>query len=735
MKKIFVDPKGNVILKDVEEPYMEAKGILIKTAFCLISSGTELATIQGARYIDFSLKGIFKNFLKSSEYRKRIFEEIKIRGLKNAINSFKSISNRSGTKNFISPATNLKPLGYSCSGIIKESNIKEYENYDKVACMGSKHAEIIFSPKNLSCRIPDNVSLEEAAFVTLGSIALHGIHRADIKPGENVGIIGTGLIGLLAVQLAKTSGANVFAFDLINKRLNLAKILGADYIINPRYYNSVRKVNEKTNGHGLDSIIICASSKTAKPLDDAVDLIRDKGKIVMLGAFPISIDRGKLYYKEADLLISRSYGPGRYDLNYEYEGYDYPEQYVPWTEGRNMELFLKLISEKKIDVKLLISDIVPAENAYSAYNKLSNDPINNIAILLKFQEEESTNEKIRLQVRVKKEQKLKKLTIGLIGCGSFAQGSHLPHLVSNPNCKIKGISTQHQNTANLCKEKYRPDFVTTDYTKILNDPEINTVFIYTRHNTHAKIAIEAIKANKNVFVEKPMGVTLDECKDVYNTVKNSSKLYTIGFNRRYSPLIKIAKNLLKTRMNPIIINYRIASYFIPGNHWIFDSEVGGGPIIGEFCHFTDLILHLIESEPIELIAKGGNLSHKNINTYDSCTVLIKFLNGSIANLIYTDLNGPEMPKERIEIFSGESSIIIDDFIKMWTSGFDSGNITLSEQDKGHKNEMLGVIEANLGLKKTSVNANDALKAMILCFKTIESIRNDEIIKLKKYFYE
>lgn len=723
MKKLFVGNKGQVVLKEVKDPYLETIGSIVKTKYALISSGTELFAIRMKKFE--SLPLIMK-FFTSKEFRKIVFNIIKIHNLKGILNLIKFYKEKTPSKNFSSPSINLLSIGYSSSGTVQKTSVKNHNYNDRVACSGSNHAEVIFSPKNLTCKVPDNVSLEEAAFVTLGSIALHSIHRADIKPGDNVGIIGTGLIGLLVVQLAKLSGAKVFGFDLINRRLNLAKKFGADLIINPHYYNAIRKVNEITKGHGLDSIIICATSKSPKPLEDAVDLVRDKGKIVMVGAFPITIDRSKLYYKEIDLLISRSYGPGRYDPYYEYEGFDYPKEYVPFTEQRNMELFLKLISEKKVDVKSLISDIIPADEANKAYEKLDKDPINNIAIILKFTKDKEQIEIIQKEEKYKKEGK--RLKIGLIGCGSFAQEVHLPYLVSNTNCHIKGICTQHQKTAIVCKEKYRPDYVTTNYKKIIKDPEIETIFIYTKHNTHEKFTVKALKAGKNVFVEKPMGLTWKECMNAYHLVKETGKFYTIGFNRRYSPHIQLAKKLLKERNNPIIINYRISTTFIPGNHWIYDPDIGGGPFIGELCHFTDLILYLINSNPIELIARGGNLSHKNIDTYDNCVVLIKFQNGSIANLIYSDLNGPKMSKERIEIYSGESAIIIDDFLKMETSGFNMGNLLLPEQDKGHKNEINYIVKANLENKESFVSADDAIKAMDLCFKVIESIRANKNIK-------
>lgn len=730
MKKLFINPKGTVVLKEVRKPSIETKGSIVKTSYALISSGTELAMIRGNKFDSLPL---IKRFIKSKDFRKEIKKKINNKNFKSIFKLYRSYSKRGTNKNFVSPSVSLKPLGYSCSGIIQETNSDNFTINEKVACAGSNHAEIIYSPKNLTCKIPENVSLEEASFATLGAIALHGIHRADIKPGEFVGIIGTGLIGLLAIQLAKVSGAITVAFDLINKKLNLAKRLGADMIINPLDHNSRIKVNELTKGYGLDSIIICASSESPKPLEDAVELIRDKGKIVILGGIPISINRAKLYMKEADLLISRSYGPGRYDLYYEYEGFDYPEEYVPWTEQRNMEKFLKLISEKKINVKSLISDIIPVERVNYAYSKLENDPNNNIAILLRFPKAPETKELI--QENQVKEREKKKLTIGLIGCGAFAQGVHLPYLLTNPNCRIKGICTQHEKTAEFCKEKYHPEFVTTSYKRILKDPEINTVFIYTRHNTHEKLTIKALNAGKNVYVEKPMAITIEQCKNVYNKVKKTQKLYIIGFNRRYSPLVKIAKELLKERNNPIIINYRIASNFLPGGHWVFNPEIGGGPIIGEFCHFTDLILYLMNSEPVELIAIGGSLSHKGLETYDSCTVIIKFRNNSIANLVYTDLSGSDIPKERIEIFSGESGIIIDDFIKMQTTGFDVGNKVLYEQNKGHKNEIESVINTNLGIESPLVNEDDAFKAMMLCFKTIESIKINKKVKISNDFYE
>ncbi len=723
MKKVFINPSGKVISKEVNPPYLKTQGSIVKTSYALISTGTELSKIISTRNSNLPL---FKRVLRSKSFRKRAISEIRKRKVRDIIKIFIRLFRKKNYKNISKSTMKMPSLGYCCSGSVEKTNISSQNVNDIVACAGSNHAELIFSPKNLTCRVPENVSLEEASFTTLGAIALQGVHRAKINQGENVGVIGTGLIGLIVVQLVKLCGAKVFAFDLLNKRLNIAKKLGADILINPKYHNIINKINDLTDSQGLDSIIVCASSKSSAPLDDAVDLIRDKGRIVLLGLFPIIVNREKLYLKEADLLISRSYGAGRYDQFYEYEGNDYPKEYVPWTVKRNMKFILKMISEKKLNVKSLISEIISADNISQAYQKLEKDPVNNIAVLINFSNIKNPSI-IKSQISTRKDSK--SIKIGLIGCGKFAQSAHLPHLISNTNCKIKAICTQSKNSAEICKNKYNPEYITTNYKKILKDNEIDAVFIYTRHDTHAKFSIEALENQKNVYVEKPMGLNLKECLKVNQVVQDTGLHYLIGFNRRYSPFIKITRDLIQKRKNPIILNIRVANQFIPGEHWIFDPKVGGGPLIGEMCHFTDLILFLINSKPLKVNANGGSMSHKNIPTFDSCVAMIEFKNGSIANLIYTDLNGTNMPKERIEIYSGESSIIIEDFLNMKVSGFDYGNLLLSSQDKGHKNEISEIINVLTGKQEPIVNSNDAIKAMKLCFAIIESIKNKNIIFL------
>jgi predicted dehydrogenase/threonine dehydrogenase-like Zn-dependent dehydrogenase len=723
MKKLFIKRDGSAILLDSPEPGIEREGIVVRVQFALISAGTELSIIA-------SSKSMLVRAVKEKRIRDMALKIIKRGDIKDILYYFKKFILRSkGKRNFTSPVPAFKSVGYSCSGIVEESNVQGIMPGDRVACSGSNHAEIIYSAKNMFARIPDEVSLQDAAFGTVGAIALQSIHQARIQPGEFVGVIGTGLIGQIVVQLAIASGARVIAFDLIQGRLELAKIFGAEKAINSAAGAPRAKVNRITDGQGLDTVIVAASSGSPGPLVTAFDIVRDKGRVVLLGAVPVNIPRDQFYAKEVEFLISRSYGAGRYDTAYEEEGIDYPIEQVRWTENRNLQLILDLIAARKLDVNALVTDTFPAEQATNAYSKLQNQPESSLAILLDFTQNPARIRGARVRPTADGVEPLK---IGLIGCGAFAQAMHLPFLIANPQCRIKAISTRSKASADACKGLYHPDYVTTDYKRILSDKEISTVFIYTRHGDHAKFTIEALKAGKNVYCEKPMGLTIDECLAVRDAVNGTKKNYMIGFNRRMSPLVTTAKELLSTRTNPIILTYRVAAAYVPFDNWVYDPKEGGGRILGEACHFFDLILYLVNSVPVEIIARGGALSNKDVTFIDNVSCLIRFANGSVATLIYSDLNAEKVPKERLEIFSGLSCIMIDDFEEIKVAGFQAGSKRLGYQDKGHENEMSNVIESNLGLAAPFVTVYDALRAMKLCFYTEESVRANSTIQIEGF---
>nr|MDO8116711.1 Gfo/Idh/MocA family oxidoreductase [Candidatus Sigynarchaeota archaeon] len=372
------------------------------------------------------------------------------------------------------------------------------------------------------------------------------------------------------------------------------------------------------------------------------------------------------------------------------------------------------------------SAIVPSEKAAIAYHLLQRDPDHALAVVLDFTHEKTKVRNHETETGPAKQQ----VTIGLIGCGAFAQANHLPFLAALDSVRLKAIATRSTASAESCKNKYHPEYTSTDYKHLLSDNDIGLIFIYTRHGDHARQAIESMKAGKNVFCEKPMGITLDECIAVCKVAKDTGRSYMTGFNRRMSPLVLKARELLQNRNNPIIINYRVASPYVPADNWIYDRKEGGGRIIGECCHFYDLILFLMKSDPVEIVARGGQLSNRDVDFIDNFMSILKFKDDSIATLTYSDLSSKDMPKERIEIFTGMSAIIIDDFQAIETGGFGCGSMALPYQDKGHKNEMANVIESTLQLKAPFVNEIDALKAMKLCFYTEQSVRNNSTIPIQ-----
>jgi len=364
MKKLYINQKGNIVIKEVNPPFLGKKGCIVKVKYALISSGTELSVIKKRKLDQMPL---YKRFLKSKDFRKSILSKIRgKKSLRELYHLYKDFQVMEKNKNFSSPKGNLIPIGYSCAGIVQESNTDLFNKGDRVACVGSSHAELILSPKNLTCKVPPNVELKNAAFVAIGAIALHAMHRADVRSEENIGVIGTGLIGLVLIQLLKTRQVKIFAYDINNNRLELATYLGADFAYNSSIDIYKEDILKNTKGKGLDKIIICASSQTSKPLSDALDLICKNGKIIIVGAFPIEINRTLLYEKEADILISRSYGYGRYDPDYEDKGLDYPQELMPFTINQNMKSFLELLSKKKINLSPLLSNIVYFNNAQLA---------------------------------------------------------------------------------------------------------------------------------------------------------------------------------------------------------------------------------------------------------------------------------------------------------------------------------------------------------------------------------
>jgi len=701
MKQIFAK-KGDIIIEDVSEPTCHDNGVLVANSYSLISSGTETSSIKRGS------ESLITLALKNSELRKMGINMIKSQGLSKTIELAKT------------KLSGPIPLGYSSAGIVVAvgKNVSGISVGDRVACGGvgyATHSEYVFVPKNLVAKVPLNVSLEEAAFTTVGAIALHGIRRSGATIGDNVAVIGLGLIGLLTVQMIKAAGCNVIGIDIDEGRVSLAKSFKIDKAVTVK--NALKEIGKLTDNIGVDAVIITAASKTSDPLELAISLCRKRGKIVVVGDVGMEIPREPFYKKELELLISTSYGPGRYDPLYEEKGLDYPISYVRWTENRNMRAFLEMLSKKQINVKSLISKIFNIEQAEKAYKELLNK--NDIGILFKYKKEEPIK-KIIVSPHFRKKNSL---NIAIVGAGMFTSSFHLPNLNKMNEYTIRAIVTASPFNSKKVAKRYNARYSTTNYKEVLKDKNIDVVLIATRHNLHVPIAIAAAKAHKDIFMEKPMATNEKDLEKLVNVLKKTKVNFMIGFNRRFSPLSIKAKEVLDKKEGPFIINYTVNAGELSPESWVYDPVEGGGRVIGECCHFFDLFNFFINSNVVEVDAKNIKSDKENVKPEDNFITVLKYENGSIANLIYTSIGSRDMPKERIEIFRGGSAAIIDDWKELNFFGFKESNIKLSKQDKGHFEELIEFVKNIKGEKAQKITLDECIAATKTSFDVVKKLKN------------
>jgi predicted dehydrogenase/threonine dehydrogenase-like Zn-dependent dehydrogenase len=716
MKQVFKTISG-VNVFDVPLPNYNENEILVAVEASVISTGTETMDMKVG------------SFAERLEDKKRLAQKLldiyKDKGLAFTIDALKQKLNPA------EQAIIFSPLGYSNAGIIvaKGNHVKGFNIGDRVACAGSgiaAHAEYSAIPVNLATTIPDDVTTKEAAFTTIGAIAMHGIRRSEVSFGETIVIVGLGLIGLLAVQIAKAWGLVVIGLDLNEERLKLAKEFGADFCFNANDINSNAKILEITNGIGADAVVIYAATKSSAPANQAFKICRRKGRVVVVGAIGMDLQRDDMYMKEIDFVMSTSYGPGRYDKNYEVKGLDYPIAYVRWTENRNMVEFIRLLKDKKINVEKLISNTFNVEQTVEAYKTLIDNPLNNIANIFLYKQEKGLHDELKTSLYPKPIPK-EKIKVGIIGAGSFIQSNHLANLLKMPDkYELIAIASGSTSGAKSIGEKYKCRYITTHYQELLADKDIDAIIIGTRHNLHAQQVIDSIKAGKHVLVEKPLALTNKEIEAIKTAAKeNPNVIVTVGFNRRYSPFVQKIKKVITNVKEPIVINCRVNAGFFAPDFWVQDMEEGGGRIIGEACHFIDLVSYIAGSEISSLNLVGIPTNNKSVKSLDNIICSISFQNGSIASLIYTSVGGKSMEKERIEVFTNKSSFVINDFSELIC--FDSGesNIILKEKDKGHyqlmeefekllngKESLILPFEHDLIISETSINIVNNLNSII-----------------------
>ncbi len=695
---------GKLYVDEVPIPSISSGLVLVENEFSLISAGTERSTVKMAQA---SLIGKAK---QRPDLVAQVLQNIKKEGLSATFSKVKT------------KLDSLKALGYSTSGTVLTSMDKNgsFKPGDRVACAGqdyASHAEFVCVPQNLVVKIPDNVSFEEAAFTTLGAIALQGVRQANPNLGEKICVIGLGLLGQITCQLLKSNGCQVFGIDLDNDLVKLANESAAEKAINRNDPNLISACENFTNGHGFDAIIITAATQSNDPIELSAEITRKKGKIVIVGAVKMDIPRDPHFYKkELALSMSCSYGPGRYDPVYEESGNDYPYAYVRWTEQRNMEAFLELLSRKVIDVKPLITQVFDISDAEKAYDiVLGKTPEAHIGILLKYTKNISKSITF-IQLN---NSPISEINTGFIGAGSFAQS----YLI--PNVKISGallstVVTSRGITSKNVADKFRFNYCSTEPNDILNNKEINTVFIATPHSSHSDLVIKAIEAKKNIFVEKPLAITAEQLKSVFDAKTKSNQMLMVGFNRRFAPVCVNIKERFANVNEPVVVNIRINAGLITKDHWIQKAEVGGGRIVGEICHFVDLMQYFTNAEPVKVFAESINTSNSQITGDDNITIIIKFSNGSIGNLTYLANGDKSMPKERIEVFGAGNTGVINDF-RAGLFYHDGKIIKLKSNGKGHKEEVDSFLTAIKQGKESPIDFRSIYLTTLTTFKIQDSL--------------
>lgn len=664
---------GKTSIVESPVPLLSENSLRISSRVSLISSGTErmLVGFGKASYID--------KARQQPEKVKMVLDKLVTDGISTTVNAVRS--------KLAQPI----PLGYSNVGVVQEvsSEIKSFKVGDRVVSNGA-HADVVVVKKNLCARIPDEVDDDSAAFTVVASIGLQGVRLAEPTLGESFVVIGAGLIGLITIQLLIANGCKVLAIDFDEEKLKLARQFGAETVNPDLDENPLSVANLFSKGRGVDGVIITASSKSNDPVKNAARMCRKRGRIILVGVVGLSIDRADFYEKELSFQVSCSYGPGRYDSNYEVEGNDYPIGFVRWTEQRNFEAVLDLMASKALNIKPLISNRFDFINAADAYAELTKNS-SALGILLDYNSSPSEREISSVKLDYHRKVSTIQPTFGIIGAGNYASRVLIPAFVKT-NVNLHTLATANGINSIVHGKNFGFAEASSDTSSIFKNKEINTVVIITQHDSHAGFVIEGLNADKNVWVEKPLAIdlaSLDAIESAYynaldrGVLKSNSPQLMVGFNRRFSPQIKKMKQLLSNEVEPKTFILTINAGFISQEHWTQDMKLGGGRIIGEACHFIDLLRFLVGRKIISMQARAMESEASGKVVQDTATITLGFADGSFGTIIYLANGSSSFPKERIEVFVGQKTLQLDNFRKLKGFGWPGfSKMNLYSQNKG-----------------------------------------------------
>ena len=709
MKQILRKGLKDIVVDDVPDPLVTPYHVLIRPIYSLISSGTETASIHQ--------EGVLKAVADNPSQLTKIWNAVKAQGPISTLAEVKA------------KFSEYAVLGYSGAGVIVEKHhtITDLEIGDRVAYggEGTGHGETVIVGRNLVAKIPGEVPFDHACFTTLGSIALNGVRIANISLGERVAVIGLGLVGQLIAQLARLQGGFMIATDLRPDRVELARQLGVDVALAGGSELS-GQIQSLTNGVGVDCVIIAAAAKSDVPCRVAVDICRDRGRIVDVGAVELSFPWYETYLKEIQVLMARAYGPGSYDPAYEHHGQDYPLPYVRWTENRNMEEFLRLVSRGRVQIDSLITHRFPLEDAPKAYGVIMDPAVSSLAVVVKYPAADLAPPLAEFQPKRRVEVSVRAgaasaIGVALVGAGNLARWAHLPNLKKTPGVRLRAIHSSSGARGKSYALRFGAEYCASDYAEILSDPEIQAVVIVSRNQQHAPQALAALRAGKHVFVEKPMALTEVECRELSQAVAETGKKLTVGFNRRYAPTYLALKKQLARRNGPAVLNCRVNSPGISGSYWMADPAIGGA-ILGEACHFVDLMYWLLESEPTEVSAYSLPTGKKDPIGENSVAASFCFADGSIANLTYCTVGSTTSGGERVEAFGTGFGASAEDFKRSSTQTKVVSRTSSWFAEKGYEAQMRAFFAALKQGQPPDVTVRDGVRSTLGCLRMMQSAR-------------
>jgi predicted dehydrogenase/threonine dehydrogenase-like Zn-dependent dehydrogenase len=701
MKQVLLR-SGAIVVEEVPAPAAGPKEILVRVAYSCVSAGTELAGLRT------SALPLYRRALKQPQHVRRAWEMAREQGV---IRTWQRLTGKLAA----GAAT-----GYSVAGEVVEAGaeVDGFRAGDRVACAGAgiaNHAEFVSVPVNLAAHVPAEVDLADASTVTLGAIALQGLRRCQPTLGESIVVVGLGLLGQITVQLLRANGCRVIGVDLSPARVEIASRAGLDVGLNPGEGDWVAQVQRITDAMGADAVIVTASSSSAQVIADALHCCRRKGRVVVVGDVNLQIERADLYAKELDVLISTSYGPGRYDPLYEEGGQDYPLAYVRWTENRNMLAYLAMLADGRVRLELLRAGVFEIERAAEAYAALKADS-RMIAVLAYPRAPREAQRTVRLAHPLTRNDRA--IGVAMVGAGGFAQGMHLPNLYKlRSEFALRGVVSRTGANAKAVAAQYGAEYATTSMEEVLADASVQLVIIATRHDQHASMALAALRAGKHVLVEKPLALTeaeLSEIEAFYRAERAGLPLLMTGFNRRFSPAMVAAREITGRRSGPLMVSYRMNAGFLPPGHWTHGPE-GGGRNIGEACHIYDLFNYLVGGEAREVHASAVNSRAGTWRADDNFVATLRFPDGSVASLLYTAMGSRDHPKEEMELYVDGLVLQMRDFKSLQVRGAGRRNWSAQAPQKGQFEELRALAEALRGGREWPIPLSQQLNATRISF--------------------